>query len=448
MKNPYIFLLLLLLFYSCKTKSIDSLQDVLNELSPKEQEKTIDPSTDNMIEGEKGTKVFIPADAFQFKDGSPVTGKVVVTLKECFSVSDFISNNLSTLSRGYLLETGGMILISAASEGKELEISKTKSYIVAFPNKDTSKPMMPFYGAADSLGRINWNPVFSFGESDSSLGGDSTLVDSSMYKPFVIVCTSMWTGYDSEWKLKHADSTINLYVENNFHLHDSSLINLFCQKGFIPRIRIYLNSSGKVDRIDFDSDKDQNEPTGENARNVISDFFKSMPPINVSVMNKASLNYGYRLSLCCHISLDWKEYDKRFKEKYSKYQDKAIEQMGKEAVSYSVLSLSKLGWINCDRFLYDDTEKTDFVVNIEGETGSLAFITFDSTKSIMGGEEKSGGFVFRNMPVNSKIKVIGIAYHDGKPLLSKMPAIISKQPFTLSGLKEFSLNDLEKQLNN
>lgn len=448
----YSFILLLLLFlYSCKTKNIDSLHDVLDELSPKEQEESIDPSKDNMIEGEKGTKVFIPADAFQFKDGTPVTEKVVIYLKEFFSPSDFISNNLSTSSRGYLLETGGMVFISATSAGQELEVNKAKSYVVAFPNKDTSKPMSSFYGAADSSGQINWNPVFNFGEGDSSFGTDSTLIDSSMYKPMVTVCAAMWASYDKkhrDWVLKHRDSAVDLYLKNNFRLKDSSLTNLFCKQGFIPRIRIYLNSAGKVDRIDFDSDQDPKEPTPQNARNFISDFFKSMPSFDISEMTKGSLDYGYRLSLCCHINLDLEEYNKRFKEKYSKYQDKAIEQMGKEALNYSVLSFSKLGWINCDRFLYDDVEKTDFVVNIQGESGSLAFITFDSIKSIIRGENRNGSFVFRNMPVNSKIKVIGISYRNGKPLLSKMPAIINKQPFTLSDFKEFSLTDLEKQINN
>jgi hypothetical protein len=32
--------------------------------------------------------------------------------------------------------------------------------------------------------------------------------------------------------------------------------------------------------------------------------------------------------------------------------------------------------------------------------------------------------------------------------MSKMPAVVSKQPFTLAEFKEFSLKELEKELNN
>src|SRR5687768_15205549 len=128
MKFLYLVFSILLLFSSCKSDQVNSLQEVLDSFSPEEQLMTIDPRKDNMIEGKKGSKVFIPANAFQFKDGSLPAEKIVVSLKEFFSISDFVSNNLSTLSDGHLLETGGMLFISAISERKELEINKTKSY--------------------------------------------------------------------------------------------------------------------------------------------------------------------------------------------------------------------------------------------------------------------------------------------------------------------------------
>lgn len=322
MKFFYLVFSLTLLFSSCKSDKIHSLQDVLDAFSPEEQVMTIDPAKDNMVEGENGTKVFIPANAFQFKDGSLPAGKIVVSLKEFFSISDFISNNLSTTSDGLLLETGGMLFISAASEGKELELNKNKSYVIAFPNKDTVKKMDSFYGVVNTLGQVNWTPAFPEREE-----GD-------------------------------------------------------------PR------------------------PTATDT-----------------------------------TSKDLYEYDQRFREKYSKYQDSVVEEIGVDVVNYSILTSGRLGWINCDRFLDDEVELTDFVVNTTGATGALVFITFDNIRSIMRGEEKNSSFIFRNMPDNSKIKVIGIAYRDGKPLLSKMPAVISKQPFILSGFNKFSLKELEKQLN-
>ena len=445
---------LLILFFSCKSDRIESLQDVLEGMAPEEQETTIDPTKDNMLTGDKGTKVFIPANAFQFGDGSLPPGKVVVTMQEFVSVSDFISNNLSTLSDSFLLETGGMLFISATSGGKELELSKSKSYVVAFPNKDATKKMETFYGITNPAGQVNWTPAFSWGESSAGRSLDSTLLDSTMYKPKISVCGwgySSWNNINS-WRIKHKDSTLVSYIENNFPPLDQVTENALCMRGLRLEIQVSLNSRGKTIGVDLDKTHLHNYqdslPISPFLRKLLSDFFISFPALEERTLSQINFEYGIHVILCCHTQIDWKEYDKRFKEKYSQYQDNAVQKMGSEALNYSVLSSSRLGWINCDRFLDDTTEKTDFIVNINGATGSLAFITFDDIKSIMRGEEKNGSFVFRNIPVNAKIKVIGIAYQEGKPLLSKMPANISKQPFTLSGFSEFSLNELEKQLNN
>ena len=83
----------------------------MTAMAPPEQGFTIDPSTDNVIKGEKGTQIFIPANALRFPDGTAPTGKVNVELKEFFSISDFVSNSLSTTSDSFLLETAGMLYV-------------------------------------------------------------------------------------------------------------------------------------------------------------------------------------------------------------------------------------------------------------------------------------------------------------------------------------------------
>jgi hypothetical protein len=417
-------------------------------MSPEEQTTNIDPTKDNTINGEKGTKIFIPANAFQFADGSLPTGKIDITLKEFYSNSDFISNNLTTQSYGHLLETGGMVFISASSEGKELEISKIKSYTIAFPGRDTSNRMEPFYGNKDSSGQVSWTPAFMRGEGDPATGIDSTLIDSSLYKMNVTVCTyiSSWYNNDIGSKVKYRDSTIFLFIKNNFPFDDTALANGLCIRGLMPHMDIYFNSEGKIDRVSFDK-YNRSNPVAAGIRQSLTAFLKSIPAFDLGSM-KHNRETGLSLSLCCHESLNWEEYNKRFKKKYSQYRDNAVKEMGADAINYSIISSSRMGWINCDRFLYDNSERTDFIVNITEASGALAFILFDDIKSIMRGDQKNGSFVFKNVPVNSKIKVVGITYKNGKPLLSKMPAVISKQPYTLTGFKEFSLNELEKQLNN
>src|SRR5688500_1157341 len=124
-----ILLLFISLLVSCKQK-INSTQDVLNALAPDTQKSLIDPSVDNIIKSKKGTQIFIPANALRFKDGTTPSGKASIELKEFFSISDFVSNRLSTMSDSFLLETGGMLFISATADGKELVVDNDKSYTI------------------------------------------------------------------------------------------------------------------------------------------------------------------------------------------------------------------------------------------------------------------------------------------------------------------------------
>ena len=442
-----------LLFCSCKEK-INSVQDVMNALEPEKQSSSIDPTVDNVIKGEKGTHVFIPSNSLKFKDGTTPTGKVNIELKEFFSVSDFISRNLSSVSENSLLETGGMIYITANSDGRELQLDKTKSLAISFPNGDSTKQMETFYGDT-TLGTINWRPGFGWGiEGDALAGLDSTLLDSSMFETKTRVCGYVYSSLQDgsnfiiEWKLKHPDSTIFLYVNRNFPEDDTVVINALCKQGLIVAMDIYLSPDGKISVVEFDKHHSKTIKTPDYLRKYVTTFLKSLPPFDMKVMKSADPGEGFHLSLCCHRLLNREEYDRRFKKKYSQYLDKTIQEMGKEALNYYIISSGRLGWINCDRFLDDSTEKIDYIVKTPNTNDSKVMIVFDDIKSIMNGEIKNNEAIFRNVPVSSKIKVIGISYKDGKPLMSKMPAIVSRVAFTLTGFKEFTLKELEKELNN
>jgi hypothetical protein len=438
-----ILLLVTLCFYSCKSNRVDSLQDVLTAISPAEQETTIDPSTENIVEGKKGTRVFIPANAFQFKDGTRPTGKIEIQLKEFYSVSEFMSNNLSTLSDSFLLETGGMLFISATADGKELEMDKQKSCVIAFPGKKTGTEMNIFYGDTAAGKNINWQP----GPWAREGGMDDLLMDSSLYDREITICgyTSSINNDRIEWRINHPDSTAFEYVRKNFKLFDTAIINYLCLRNGRAPMYLDINKDGKITDINFGPGPHSTDSTPGSLRKPIRDFFKTFPTFKMTPYR----NQGYLwLDLCCHSEFNREKYNERFKNKYSQYRDKAIEKIDPSDLNYYVLSTSRLGWINCDHFLDDSTEKTDFIVKLPETKEAQIMIVFENIRSIMQGDLVNGEFRFPNVPVSSKVKVIGISYRDGKPLLSKMATTINKQAFTLSEFREFSLEELEKELNN
>lgn len=80
---------------------------------------SIDPTADTTIFGKLGTRIFIGADVFQFADGSPANTAVKIEVQEIYNQADMILADLSTTSNDQVLESQGMLNISANSDGKK-----------------------------------------------------------------------------------------------------------------------------------------------------------------------------------------------------------------------------------------------------------------------------------------------------------------------------------------
>jgi len=439
MKQVILVLFSIFILVSCKEK-INSVQDVMNTLAPDEQKSTIDPTVDNLIKGEKGTQIFIPANALRFRDGTVPTGKVNIELKEFFSVSDFVSNNLSTMSDSFLLETNGMLYISATVDRKELVIDNNKSYTIAFPKNDSATKMELFYGDSVGTGNVNWRSALPIGEGFGS-GYDSLLVDSTLYEEKMRVCGWRWMSSNEwGWKLNHPDSNIWNYVYKNLKLPEKLLEELCGMETFLD-IQLYINKKGEIYKTKF-----KNELSPDQRMAISTFFLRDLPPFDMRFFKYRYPEHEYELMLCCHKEFNQEKYAERFKQKYSQYKDKAIEKMDKGDLGIYIFQATKFGWINCDRFYDDQREKIDFIVTAPS-ADSKAFIVFDDINSIMSGRFVEGNFAFPNVPVNSKVKVIGINFENGKPTMGLQQSIVTKSPVSIKEFKEFTITELEKELN-
>jgi hypothetical protein len=111
----------------------------------------IDPLKDTTIYGVEGTIVHIPARALTTKM------KVEVELKEFYKMADMMINDLSTVSNGSMIETGGSIYLDAKEHKtqKNVSINPQIGLDVAFTNgKDD--PEMEIFIKDPSSTRMNW----------------------------------------------------------------------------------------------------------------------------------------------------------------------------------------------------------------------------------------------------------------------------------------------------
>lgn len=173
MKFNYLFLLIILFFLGCQSETTPErvtflstpLDAVYQDLRPAIQSFSISNNQPNQIKAKGGTEIFVPKGAFVDTDGQVIEGEVEVKIVEAFSMEDFITSNLVTLSNGQLLESNGMINFNATAQGKTVELANGKELAVSMPIKNQSMEGFQMFTGNGQ----NW-------EVDSSMVDDDDLI--------------------------------------------------------------------------------------------------------------------------------------------------------------------------------------------------------------------------------------------------------------------------------
>lgn len=431
--------------YSCnQEREINSIEDLQKILKPKTERFVINPNQDNFIEGEKGTVLYFPSNSLVYDDGSPVTTEVQLQLNEFYSVSDIISENLSTLSDSLLLETGGMINISATSEGKKLKLDPSKSYVVCFPKRE-KKNMELFYGENNS-DNINWKVESIANYVDTNSYGFNYLKsDTSLITEYLGV--SGWSsssfgpkGRDCSfgWQIKHSDSTVFRYIKKLYE-DSTKLENQMKSSDSHVRMHFEIGEDGIVKSLSHDS------ITAFNSR--VEKVIMSLPPFDMNKMYCAP-EYEYWLSVGVTDHIDRDQYLEKFNEKYTNYRNKAVEHINAKELDYYILSATKLDWINCDRFINTESKKDDLFVSVKNPEKTKVILVFKDFNSILNGTPKDGGFVFNQIPIDEAITVLAISHAEGKCRMAKYTTNSSKGKLELNNFQTFTLEQLTDELNN
>lgn len=139
----------------CSEKESLTFDEELQQLTESSQFFKISNDKGDTIKTKNGTRIIIKPNTFIFNDGQDVKEPIQIELKEVFDKSDMILNGLGTVSDGRLLESFGMIHLSATSEGRGLGIIDNGSIAISIPNKRKGDNGELFYGSkTDSI--VNW----------------------------------------------------------------------------------------------------------------------------------------------------------------------------------------------------------------------------------------------------------------------------------------------------
>jgi hypothetical protein len=461
-------LLSTILLSGCSTERkeipITRLKDVMTNLAPTPKTFEINPAEETLLTGAKGTKIFIPADAFQFADGTSPTSTVKIVIKECYTISDMIAENLSTTSGDRILETAGMIRVNATADGKELSVKEGKAVVVGFPKGNQMAEMDLFYEVNLGDTMSTWIPDYQMYEveamqtatsnRDSVHGIESDILISPKYPiemtddlydyGFMMAAT---TGTLDQLPLVGRRGTILDYIDDPTTIADS-IARKFYDNDWRVYYQFNIDERGKMKNF-RSAESFWSATNNPYARKTVKRYFENAPAFDLTGDSiKVKHNWDYVLGVSASKRLNKGRFKKKFREKYFQITNQAIQKLDKDATEYYLFSATEMGWINCDRFWdIDDEKKTDFIVTVPNPTDTKVHIIFKDIKSLMSPSFGSDKNTFENVPLEKQIRVIAISYVNGKPTLAIGETMIDNDGFELTGFKEFSLDELERALN-
>ncbi|MGL4368132.1 MAG: hypothetical protein ACRCUT_00435 [Spirochaetota bacterium] len=121
------------LFFACNKTPDKSIKvhRILKNLSPTEQVYKINPEVANTITAKNGTKLFIPARAFNLNIVSDEDSMVTICITEIMEKFDFATVDVDMVyydhnGKEQMFESAGMIGITAKHQNKELELTDKK----------------------------------------------------------------------------------------------------------------------------------------------------------------------------------------------------------------------------------------------------------------------------------------------------------------------------------
>ncbi|MFL5764413.1 MAG: hypothetical protein ACJ77K_10775 [Bacteroidia bacterium] len=127
---------------------------------------TINSKRDTVISSRAGVKLKIDKNSFSDMNGKAISGPVKINLQEAITPYDIAMANLVTKTDNKVLQSGGMLHITASSKGQEVQIPDNKSLTVSVPTKKKDQGMQLFEGKeiGNSINWVNPKPLSGGGD--------------------------------------------------------------------------------------------------------------------------------------------------------------------------------------------------------------------------------------------------------------------------------------------
>ncbi len=475
-----------------------TVQKVFSHLVHENQSiNVIDPKKENHIELPKGTKLNIPSHAFEYADGTPVDdAHVSIECVEALSYADMLMHNLATQTEEGMIETGGMVNLSANANGQEVQLREGKFIEISLPAKN-SKDGMQVFTPVQTGEVITWEPTNqSVSIEEYRTKTRMTDVDLSPlldYQPVDRVVPTLHfeemppmprkkrkpyppskyvyskKKYDEvyakyERKLaeyQQSEKEFNRKWENWISeirsrtalirdYRDSLIANKLNKRLAISQKRLEDNIDKKpqdklvvdlfgfiykpVGKINLNSDFLFKKAFKHQLKNVQDHY--NLPEYNDYVKKRA----GAWLSSFSFI------YNRMNSEiNYAKCGRKYCDPYMDVMRTY-VFKTDRLDWINCDRFLDIPKEELTNLEIANADPYTKYYLIFKDIKSMIVPIKSGKVAIFRNIPIGEKVRIAAIKTEDNQIHFDSKDMIIKANQTVAMDLHVSRLNDLKEAL--
>lgn len=355
----------------------------------------ISSAQDTTIICSEGTRINIPANSLITESGQSVTGEVEVNVREYYQPSDILLANLSTMSNGKLLESGGMVHIDIFAGKEKCNLIEGTSIDLLFPTANAQKEGMQIFSGEWEGDAMNWElqeEGFTLGLTDVQPVQNQNRSIPNEQKAFEIT---------------HIDSFIN-FLRGNFPYPELAI-----QAGINGTIGIILESDidGQIDK--FRIAKRLHPIMDEPFMETINRFALKMElkdNFGTNIKSSVYIPFYFNAGTWFHQSLDSVELVRTSQ----RLNNHSIASLGRY-----VLSSTQLGWINCDWFIQDRGPKRDLIVSASDGEDIDCKLIFSKINSVMPAQSSpSGEIIFLNVPAAHPIKLFALKKEGGQLMLS------------------------------
>ncbi len=436
------------------------ITDVFKNFKKSPQVFLIKSNRDTTIFCKEGTSIKIKANSIISEHSGDLMLEVVkLEVEEYYKISDMVFAQLTTTSGDKILETGGMLHISATANNEKCTVKPGMAIEIGYPYSVKKDKMVLFEGER-SGNLIDWKLANM--TDDVKISNELTLIDVA--------------------PVKESNSEVFFIVEDmpEFPGGDQAMRRFLKENAIYPSSMLGKEVEGKV-TVTFVVDSEGNttnirvvngldETLDKAAVYEISNFPTWKPgrqrgrPVDVSYTVSVNFSAQDRELTREEInkSKDLEEKLKSFKydnesakflsnsERNRKFEKNIEDGNFKETSVYEVnrylFSTNRFGWLNCDRFLNENRNLTDLFVLDENSDNTIVSVIFHRFKSLVPGNIESDKVVFQNIPVGEKVTIVAVKTEESEILLSVEEIVVINKKDIIQDFQKVTLELLKNEM--